>query len=353
MKINDKNFSLTPLLIIFAVLYMIFAVKPVNRALQLEPQWTIDITDAQVKPSTTEKLLPFKLGTTMGYYTRDGTIAFLYPFDQKAVISPSYWARFSADAKQTPFFTMEGEQSGVLQRAGFPFFDENRIFLFHPGGNSFSAYEANGSETWTYEDYVPITTFSSTSAGSIAGFADGKLVAFDSQGNIIQSFYPNGSNYEIIFGAALSENGEYTACLSGVDAQRIVISQIGENQSKIIFHEYLENDLYEQTLVQFSFNSQYAFFNAKDTLVVVDIRKKSSVKIPIDGKILTITEVSDDDIYFVLSKNRNTYTVTMLTEGIYKMGSFSFEGSSAFLYSDNNDVYIGYDERISKIRLRQ
>lgn len=332
---------------------MFFAVKPINDAIQLIPQWTIDITKPLVEPSSSEKLFPFKLGKNMGYYTSDGDITLSHSIEQKAAISSSYWAGFPLDAKQTPFFTMTGEQSGVLQRAGFPFFDKNRIFLFHPGGNSFSAHEANGSEKWTYEDYVPITTFSSTSAGSIAGFADGKIVAFNPRGNIIQSFYPGGSNYEIIFGAALSKNGEYSACLSGVDAQRIVISHISEIQSKVIFHEYLETNLYEQTLVQFSSNDRYVFFDTKDELVIVDVNKKSSVKIPIDGKILSITEGDDENLCFVLSKNKskNAYTVTILANVIYKIGSFSFEGSSAFLHSDSNDVYIGYDTRISKIKV--
>lgn len=353
MKRNNKTFPLLTLLIILAVIYIIFAVKPIKNAMQLIPQWTIDITNPQVEPSSTEKLFPFKLGNNMGYYTSDGEITLLQPFEQKSTISSSFWAEFPANATQTPFFTMNGTQSGVLQRAGFPFFDENKIFLFHPGGNSFSAHDANGSEIWSYEDYAPIISFSSTVAGSIAGFADGKLVAFDPDGKIIHKFYPNGSEYEIIFGAALSENGEYTACLSGLDSQRIVISHIGETQSKVVFHEYLQNDLYEQTLVQFSSDNQYAFFGAKDELIIVDINKKESIKIPIKGKILTITEVTEEPIYFILSKEQNKYTVTIVKKGGQKIGDFSFAGNSAFLYSDTDNVYIGCDTRISKIKVGQ
>lgn len=349
MKINNKNFPFTLFLVLFALIYIFLAVRPLDKALQLIPQWTIDITEPHIELPATEKLLPFKLGNNMGYYTPDGIIAFLYPIEQKGAISASYWSEFPSNARKTPFFDMRGTQSGIVENAGFPFFDDDRIYLHHPSGNSFSAHNADGSQKWAYEDYAPIMTFSSTASGSIAGFADGKLVALDPNGIVLQSFYPGGSRYQMIFGAALSENGEYTASLSGLDKQRIVISQIGGNQNKIIFHKYLENDVLEPTLVQFSSNNQYAFFNTKDELIIVNILKKSLVRVPIDGKILTITEIDADNTFFTLSKSKDTYTVSMFTNGNYKVGAFSFIGTSAFLYSDNNDIYIGYDMRISKI----
>ncbi len=348
MKINKNNFSLVGILILFSILYVFFAVKPPKNSLQLEPQWTISISESAATTSASE-VLPFKLGQFVGYYTPEGKIVSILELAERGVISSNYVASFSSSARQTPFFTPQGEQSGVIEKAGFPFFEENRIFLFSPTGNAFSAHNDDGSERWFYEDYAPITTFHSNDMGVVAGFADGKVIVFSEDGIVRQEFYPGGSEYEIIFGAALSNSGRYVACLAGLERQRIIISDIEGNTSKIIFHTYVEDAVLEQSFVHFSKNEQYAFVNIENSLVVVDLDEKESKMISVVGKVVTIKEVQGGDYYFVLSKNRDESTVSIFNSHMYKVGSFSFEEKNTFLDSDNEYVYIGNDMTISKL----
>ena len=72
---------------------------------------------------------------------------------------------------------------------------------------------------------------------------------------------------------------------------------------------------------------------------------------PFPGKIVSISEFGDKDIFFVLSKDTETYTVTILSEGKYKRGSFSFKASNAFVHSENGDIYVGCDGGISKMHI--
>ncbi|MFI3257695.1 MAG: hypothetical protein R3Y36_05295, partial [Spirochaetales bacterium] len=315
-----------------------------NNTMQIIPQWTIDITQSRID-STYMQMHPFKLGNYMGYFTSTGSIAMLQPIEDRAAVSSDYWAVFQSDAEQTPFFTPDGLQSGILEKAGFPFFADDSIFLFYPGGNAFSAHEPDGSEKWFYEDYVPVTAFSVSRAGCIAGFADGKIISFDQNGKIIQKFYPGGSNYEIIFGVALSSGGKYSACVSGVDRQRIVISSSENNTDKIIFHEYIQNPVFEQSLVQFSADERYVFVNVADALIIIDLVKKSSFSVPLSGKVLTVTEGGNGDFYFVLSKNQKINTVSIFTDTMFLVGDFSFEADNVFLQSDNESIYIGTDSQ--------
>ncbi len=352
MKINKKNVRRIGFLIVFSVLYILLAVKPSKNSLQFVPQWTIDI-DSNVTGTATSEVFPYKLGNYMGYFTPDGLISSLQMMGEKGSVSSHYIAPYTSDAQQTTFFNSRGEQSGIIQEAGFPFFDENRIFLFYPTGNAFSVYSSTGEKKWTYENYVPITAFSSNEKGIIAGYADGKILVFNLDGAIVQDFYPGGSEYEIIFGAALSESGRYAACLSGLDRQRIVVSDIAGNNNKIIFHTYIENAVLDQSLVYFSKNEKYVFVNSKNALVAIDIDEKTEQIIPIEGKIITVKEIYQGKYYLVLSKNRDKSTVSIYNKNLYEVGSFSFDENNAFLDTDNEHMYIGNGTTISKVLVKE
>ncbi len=348
MKINKKIFPIIGIIILFSAIYMLVAVRPVRNAIQFEPQWTIDVATSAINP-VYSSLMPFKLGNRIGYYTADGTVATVRNIEQKGIISSQYLSTFSYDAKEIIFSTASGETSATIQKAGFPFFEEERIFMFSPNGNAFSFHSPNGAEQWSYENYVPVTAFASNNKNVVAGFADGNVIVFDLWGNKVQEFYPGGSEYEVIFGVNVSKSGRYVACLSGLDMQRIVVTDIEGNTSKIIFHKYIENASLEQRLVYFSENEKYVFINAKDTLSVVNIEENTEKTIPIKGKVVTIKEVHYGDYYFVLSKYRGESTVSIFNKDMFAVGSFSFDEENTFIDTDNENIYIGNGATISKI----
>ena len=352
MKINDTNFPLIPVLLIFILAYIFLAVRPLEKKLDLKPEWTISVSEQTAEPNgDSRKLFAFKTETAMGYYTPDGKIVSFIPLEKKSTISADFWTVYDRDAENTPFFTPQNVQSGTLDKAGFPFFTANGLFVFHPGGASFSCHDTQGKTLWVHENYAPITAFDSSSAGCAAGYADGNLICLDKEGNVCADFYPGGSDTQIIFGAALSENGKYCASVSGLHKQRIVVVEIENDNTKIIYHEYLKDEFTEQTLVDFSSDGKYAFFNTKSGLISVLINERRSFFIPFKGKILNIAEFGSDDIFYVLDKKDSTYTVTVLCSGRYNKGSFSFEASSAFLQAGSGSVYVGRDNRISKMSL--
>lgn len=78
------------------------------------------------------------------------------------------------------------------------YIDEDRFYLFEPGGSAVKQYGADGKPRWRYLHTAPITAFHSTKGGTIIGFSDGKLVAVDAAGNVLSDFYPGGSDYQVI-----------------------------------------------------------------------------------------------------------------------------------------------------------
>ncbi|MDD6962095.1 MAG: hypothetical protein PUI64_04250 [Treponema succinifaciens] len=314
------------------------------------PEWTEDISHIQENSNNTKKI-PFKLSQNIGYFTPDGKIVSAITFPFKSTISEKWYAAFGASGTKTDFFFADGTLAGTINEAGFPFFDQDRIFVMQPGGTAFVKCDSEGKCEWNYEHYSPITAFSSSKNGTAAGYADGTVISFLPDGKIDQKFAPGGSNCDVILGVAISENGNRIACVSGQDQQRFIVAEKNGGHSKVIFHEYLENSISRQTLVKFNNNSDYVYYNGKDFLGIVNTKKSTSKKIPIKGKISQIEFSDDNELVFVLSKDEEKYTVTILESFIYPMASFSFEGECSFIKTYENSIFIGRNTKISKISI--
>ena len=254
---------------------------------------------------------------------------------------------------------------GVEQRSGFvshctqlfnilnrsDFVVDKGNYLFLPGGTGFDKLDDEGNSLWRYEDIAPITAFSNSSDGCIVGFADGKLVTFKNDGTIDYSIYPAGSNYQVILGVDISEENGLTACVCGIDRQRFILFKNTDGQNKIIYHEYLENNLREQTFVKFSKDSNKVFINDYNGLGIIDCKTLMSKHIPIEGKIIALEEQPENDMFFVLTKEDNLYSVYIFENPSSKVGSFDFEATNAFIIADGSDLFIGTDSTISKFEV--
>ncbi|MBO4507851.1 MAG: hypothetical protein J5747_04370 [Spirochaetaceae bacterium] len=334
---------------LFIILYLILAAEPVDSSFKLNSEWSISLQDAPV--SYKQGGIPFKTGQLLGYFSSDGTLCSLTSFPYMASVSKDAWTVYGADAEETPFFAANGTELGEIKEAGFPWLTDNGNFLFLPGGNGFDKLDDNGNSLWRYEDTAPITAFSNSSNGCILGFADGKLVAFRNDGTIDFSIYPAGSNYQVILGVDISENNDLTACVCGIDRQRFILFRNTDGQNKIIYHEYLENNLREQTYVKFSENSEKVFINEYNGLAIIDCKTLTTKHIPVEGKIIAIEEQPENNIFFVLTKNKNSFSLYMFENPSSKIGNFSFKASNAFIITEGSSLFIGTDSTISKFEV--
>ena len=334
---------------LFIILYLIFAAAPIDSTFKLNSKWSISLSDAPI--SYEDGGIPFKTGQLLGYFSREGTLNAMTSFPYMASISKDAWTTFGSDAEETPFFAADGTSLGIIKEAGFPWLTDKGNYLFLPGGTGFDKLDEQGNSLWRYEDIAPITAFSNSSDGCIVGFADGKLVTFQNDGTIGYSIYPAGSNYQIILGVDISELNGLTACVCGIDRQRFILFRNTDGQHKIIYHEYLENNLREQTFVKFSKDSEKVFINDFSGLGIIDCKTLMSKHIPIDGKIIAIEEQPENNMFFVLTKRSGSYSVYIFENPSSKVGSLSFAASNAFIITDGSDLYIGADSTISKFEV--
>ncbi len=335
--------------IIFTVLYIILAAKPLAREYKFSPEWKINTSNPTISNSQKDKMY-FRLGQTLGYFTEDGEILLFKTFPAKVSISDSFFATYDSNASNTDFYFPSGEKAGTIRASGYPFFIENQIFVFLPGGNSFAKCDESGNLVWTYQGTMPLTAFSTKQNFTVAGLADGTIHIFDnSNGDTISTFIPGGSEYPVILGIDISDDGQYVASISGHDQQRFVLAHKEAAQQKIIFHTFLSTDSPYQTIVHFCKDGKRVLYNYDNNLGIYDISTGKNTVIKLASKVLSVDE--NDDFVFLLGKNKDTYTVSIIEKTNTLLGSFSFQAETAFIHSQGTNLFVGKDNSISKLSI--
>ena len=336
---------------LFIIVYIILAARPLGKEYQFTPQWRKSIASSSPKSlSSASAQISFKLGQTIGYFTEDGQITMFKSFPSRASISSNYYAVYNTEDSQITFYNNHNQEAGILEAAGYPFFEEDRIYVFLPGGASFCKCDSQGKVIWTNENTLPLTAFSSKEKYTAAGYSDGTIRVFDnSTGFEALSFAPGGSDYKVILGLDVSTDGEYIASVSGHNKQRFVITKNEGNQPKIIYHNFLDSDMNRQTLVKFCDDDKRILYYYDGYLGIYNLPKQKETNIKIDKTVIAIEET--DSLIFVLGKKNREYTVYIIEKTDTLEGSFSFEADTAFIKAYNNNLYVGQDTSISKVKI--
>ena len=341
------------LTLIFTILYIIFAAKPLAKEYQFTPIWKINTANPAITElEENDKPMCFHLGQTLGYFSDSGKISLYKSFPDRAAISNYYYALYDSQASQIPFYKNNGKEAGVIKASGYPFFQDDLIYIFLPGGCSFSKCDETGNIIWTYEGILTITAFSAKSDYTAAGFSDGTIKVFNNATGAEEiNFAPGGSDYPVILGLDISKDGQYVAAISGHNQQRFTLSHREENQQKIIFHTFLNTDTPYRTLVHFCKNENRVIYTYRGAVGIYDLKQNKNTVIPVNDKVISIRE--NDNFVYMLSKNKSTYTVSVVEKTDTLEGTFSFEADSAFISTDGDNLYIGKDNTISRLSVSQ
>ncbi len=356
MNIKGKLVYLVPGSVIFLLIYVFIAVKPVAPEFFFQPVWTTTLPESPLAfdstaafPDTAEA---FILGDRFGYFTPEGTILFSRQFEAMVSASNRAWCAYPTDVKTTEVFQPNGTKLFTLNGAGFLHLDRERAYLFLPGGNGLSQISESGTVLWTYENTAPITAFNSSPSGTVVGYADGKLVCLDADGSEKMSFFPGGSDQQVILGAAISEDGSMIACVSGIDKQRFLLLKYTGNHYKVATHLWLEGNLKRQAFVAFEENAETVLFETQGALGLLDTASLRSHFIPAAGQILTAGRHSEDGVFVVLAKNGNEYTLSAVEKPDHQLAATTFTANNAFLIQRGQSVFLGIDRSISRLDIR-
>ncbi len=356
MKDKKNVIALLWVALLIVIIYTFIAFRLTKSEIQFLQKWTFSL-DEKTLPSSESDLVSFRLGNTLGYFSSAGNFSYKYEIPvlkngklANASISSNFWAICNDDSAFS-VKNQDGSNLVKISATGNPLVTDDRLYLFSPGGSSFLRYDLSGNELYRCENYVPIVSFSSSVAGSVVGYADGEIRCLSDSGEEIFSLYPGGSTYPVILGADISDSGEYVACVSGIDSQRFVLIRRSGNQQKIVFHEYLEGNIKENVNVYFTEDSNFVYYNYEDTLGILDCKKLVSKHLPIEGKVLKISEIPSVDVVFVLSKLDNNCTITIIEGSSNVLGTYEYQAENTFISAKDDNLFLGLDDKISCIQV--
>ena len=336
------------LLILISIIYIILSAKPLNKEYSFTPVWKISIANPVLTQTDSKSKSYFHLGQTLGYFDESGNISLYKTFPSKVSISNSFFATYNSEADNTEFFKADGTKAGVIEASGFPYFSDNLVYVFLPGGCSFSKCSETGKILWTFEGTFPITAFVAKQKYTAVGLSNGSIKVLNNENGATEiDFSPGGSDYPVILGLDISEDGQYIASISGHNQQRFVLSHREENQQKIIYHRFFDHDSPYRTIVHFCKDEKRIFYNYYKGLGIYNLETKSEKTLELQDKLLSIEET--DTLTVLLGKEKNTYTVSIIDNTDTLEGAFSFNADSAFIHASENNIYLGKDSSISKI----
>lgn len=349
--VNKKiTFSIL-FILLFNIIYLLLASRPLGKEYHYEPEWETNILNNTDIPSV-KSTYYFKLANKAGYFDVDGNITKLIniPENNKISISETFYAPYPLNAENTEFFDKFGNSKGFIKDAGFPFFVKDKIFLFLPDGSSFSRLNNIGNPLWTYSGVMPITAFAAKDTSTAVGFADGTIKVFDTlSGKLKLQYAPGGSDNPVILGIDITEDGEYIASLSGQDRQRFVLAHKENTQVKIIHHQFMSENYAHQSIVHFTNDEKSVFYNYKNGIGIFNLENEKTSKIPISSRIIKVEE--SENMVILLGKKDNLFTVYLVEKSNSLSGKFSFKAESAFIRADENNLYVGKDNSLSKINI--
>lgn len=341
--------------ILFLIIYLFVASIPLGQDIYFEPVWTKDISApvaSEASAFASGTIRPFALGNRYGYFTSDGSILSSSETNDRVSISSSAWSTYPRDAESTVVSMPDGSVKLTVPAAGFVHLDGDRTYLFVPGGDAVAQYGETGAQLWKREHTAPITAFSSSPGGTVIGYADGLVSCVGADGAQLFSFYPGGSNREIIMGAAISSDGRHVACVSGIDRQRFLLIKIDGGHYKIVKHAYLEGNLRREAYLKFTDSGAFAFFEYSGGLGIVDCREREISFIPFDGDILSVGECSENDLFVALARNGGEHTLLAIERPNHIVATTRYSARDSFLIADKASLFVGMDGKISRIDIR-
>jgi hypothetical protein len=236
---------------------------------------------------------------------------------------------------------------------GYPVFLDGRICLIGSGQNSISALDENGNPLWTYFSRSPLTGIDAAGKLILASSLDGTMEIIGEDGSLVYSFEPGGSRIPCIYGSAISPDGAKIALVSGLDEQRFLFLERSGDSYRVAYHENLGQGFRRPVQLAFIDSGNRVAFEREGGLGIFDTGKRTSVTIPLSGKIHAIDDEGEENFLFVITGDGSEKKLVALRYPDRIFLEAPFKSESPFLARRKNELFIGSGDRIMALALRK
>ena len=347
MAQKRKKFQIVVIILLFFV-YFLLAARPVPREVVLAPSWINsfsgkfteiqeDDLDEQDKSDSAGnfivsaesifvnlsgkdhgtggkdlQIIPFHLGSHFGFFDTSGKFILNKNITNNIYLShvsekENLWTEYEAEPEKIAIKNIHEETvMNINDARGYPILLDNRVFIISSDQNTLSEINKNGNVRWTYEFGAPLTCIDAKAGLLLTGSLDGIIEIFNSDGERIFYFEPDGSRYAVILGCAISNDGSRIGIISGIDQQRFLLLERFGNTGgdyKVIYHEYLNIGFRRPVRILFIDDDQRIVFERSGGIGCYNIKFRRGIFIPLDGKISSIEESGGQGYLFLVTSH--------------------------------------------------
>ncbi|MGL4525068.1 MAG: hypothetical protein ACRCVN_06075 [Spirochaetia bacterium] len=257
---------------------------------------------------------PLRLSTYLVYLGEDLALKNTISLVQRVSYSDHYYALYQEDQTQFSIFDATGKPLATINDNGVPLIIGKRIFSLDHFAGSVKNFDENGTLRWTYNVGAYITSIQANEHLTIIGGLNGYVTILADDGTLFYEYRPGGSASEIIYGSAISADGQYFAIISGLNPQRFLLFRRGSRSYLPIYHTDLKEQMTRPVSIKFSQNSDVVLYEEPGFLNGYRIGSHAPFSLAIDGDLKEFSTNIFGHYFGFLVKNNQGHKLTILND---------------------------------------
>lgn len=348
--------------LLFTVAYLLVFSSPLKKEPVLKPIWVQSLAKpTKIASTSSTNTIAFRMGNVFGYVTPDGAIKYLNTAQFNVAMDDHRFINFSSVSENLVEKDTAGRITGTISSRGYPIFMGGRFFIISTDRTALSELDRQGATVWTRDFGSVVTSMDVNSSSVVIGLLNGSVSVLDKSGQAAFRYSPSGSKLSIIYGCAISANGEYIAVVSGLDPQRfILLARDTKGQYRPRRVVDLPTDMRHQVMVHFFGTPPDVYVETPGAIRYFSVGNDVSGKIAIPGAVAAMA--SADSVISALSRagggevgtsssvsSATRAELTVFAAPGRVLARSAFNGNRLFATSSGAAIYLGVDNRLVRI----
>ena len=281
---------------ILLLLYLLLFPHPGGKEAMVGPVWVREITPgAPVSEGANAPSWYFRAADSFGYADLQGNLYYVSRRLHNLSLSDIGFVNYGSVPDHVVFMSSRGEFEFSIKSHGYPLMDSSGQVLYsvNTDRSGLKRIDREGQILWSRSFPTLLTTIALAGQQCLLGLMDGQALLIDAEGDIVYRHEPGSSRIPILLGAALSQDGNQIALISGIDPQRLTVLEGRTEEFVPDFTQTLDSDFRREVRLSFSPDGRFLFYEVEDGLGVLDVRKGSSERLPVSGVLESMDSSSE------------------------------------------------------------
>ncbi len=279
------------------------------------PRWVENVESGKPGDSN-DGFLDFHLDGKFGYLNSKGEILFSENLLYGVAIDQNGFINYSRQNDVLVLKDNEGQFLTTIKLSGYPYFFSNRRFIISYDSNGISEIDRDGNIVWGLAFSSSISSLYVNSSLTFVGTVDGRIILLDSSGSVIYSHNTRSSRINVVYGGSVSSDGELMLTLTGIEPQLLTLWNKSGDDYQVQSTWSLSSELRRHAAAGFSDDGLYAYLEAEDELILIELKNKKLYSIPMTGRLQNIYFYGDSRLIYILGQdNSGPYLMISETDG--------------------------------------